>query len=150
MADALLILVSKINPRISYTFSLFFTSLLPTEYKLTEDVEEYKSYNGPKFNYSTKPVENAPLFFCSSPLLHETDLEPQTLNVSEWNGLKIFYQVDKGVLPFDIFAAAFYLVSRYEEYLADSKDKHKRFRANDSLAFKNHFLDQPIVNLWAA
>jgi len=149
MEAALLIFVPKITPRISYTFSLFFNSIFYADYKITENENEYKAYEGPKFNYSTRPIEDENLFFYSSSLLSETGINNQSILVSEWNGLKIFYQVNKGVLPLDLFAASFYLVSRYEEYLAVSLDKHKRFRANDSLAFKNQFLNLPLVNLWA-
>jgi hypothetical protein len=52
-------------------------------------------------------------------------------------------------LPFDIFAASFFLVTRYEEYLNHQPDIHGRFRASLSLAFAEGFLDKPVVDLWA-
>jgi hypothetical protein len=52
-------------------------------------------------------------------------------------------------LPFDIFAASFYLLSRYEEYLPHVKDEYGRFMAKDSLGFKFGFLHQPVVDIWA-
>ena len=42
-----------------------------------------------------------------------------------------------------------YLVSRYEEYLPFVKDIHQRFQAENSLAFKQGFLQKPVVNIWA-
>lgn len=48
-----------------------------------------------------------------------------------------------------MFAASFFLVSRYEEYLTFQKDEHGRFPANASIAGKYGFLDQPVVNLWS-
>ena len=51
--------------------------------------------------------------------------------------------------PFDLFAASFYLISRYEEYLPYLKDKYGRFNAPQSLAFQKGFLDKPIINIWA-
>ncbi len=149
MEPVLLVFIPELTPRIEYTFSLFFESLVVTPYKLTKDISEYKSYSGPKLNYSTQQIENDKLFFCSQGLLMQTGIVPQEIVVSEWNGLKIFYPVKDSALPFDIFAASFYLVSRYEEYFNSAPDEHHRFKSGDSLAFKNNFLDIPVVNLWA-
>ena len=65
-----------------------------------------------------------------------------------WNNQKVFFQDKFTDLPFDLFAASFYLISRYEEYLPFNADQHGRFEANQSLAFKNGFLYDPIVDQW--
>jgi hypothetical protein len=149
MEPVLLVFTPELTPRIEYTFSLFFESLISTPYKLTTDISEHKTYSGPKLNYSAQQIENDKLFFRSQGLLTQTGIVPQEIVVSEWNSLKIFYGVKDSDLPFDIFAASFYLVSRYEEYLNSAHDEHHRFKSGDSLAFKNNFLDVPIVNQWA-
>lgn len=46
----------------------------------------------------------------------------------------------------DIFASSFFMLTRWEEYVNKSRDNHNRFPANESLAFKQNFLDRPIVN----
>ena len=51
-------------------------------------------------------------------------------------------------LPFDPFAASFYLISRYEEYLPCVKDQHDRYPATNSLAYQEGFLQQPVVDKW--
>ena len=38
------------------------------------------------------------------------------------------------------------MLSRYEEYVDSSRDVHDRFPAKASLAYKEGFLDQPIIN----
>jgi hypothetical protein len=48
----------------------------------------------------------------------------------------------------DIFAASFYLLSRYEEYLPHQKDAFGRYDHTQSLAFREEFLDKPLVNIW--
>ena len=149
MSVALLIYTTKDTSRIRYTFSLFFESLIKTTYKLTTDVSEYSAYDGPKLNYSEKPIASDEIFIHSSTLLCETGIKQQQINVSEWQGLKVFCQTEGGAMPFDVFAASFYLVSRYEEYLPFSPDKFERFKPTDSIAFKNKFIDIPLVNLWA-
>ena len=53
------------------------------------------------------------------------------------------------VCGLDIFASAFFMLTRWEEYASDKKDMHGRFPAAASLAYKNGFLNRPIVNEYA-
>lgn len=53
---------------------------------------------------------------------------------------------EKIYVGIDIFASAFFMLSRWEEYIYLARDKHDRFQAKDSIAFKLGFLDRPIVN----
>lgn len=46
----------------------------------------------------------------------------------------------------DIFAASFFMLTRWEEYVNKNRDNHDRFPAYESLAFKQGFLDRPVVN----
>lgn len=46
----------------------------------------------------------------------------------------------------DIFAASFFMLTRWEEYVNMSPDQHMRFSAKESLAYKFAFLHRPIVN----
>ena len=46
----------------------------------------------------------------------------------------------------DIFASSFFMLTRWEEYVNKARDNHERFPATESLAYKNNFLDRPIVN----
>ncbi|WP_207277541.1 polysaccharide deacetylase family protein [Sporosarcina sp. E16_3] len=46
----------------------------------------------------------------------------------------------------DFFAASFFMLTRWEEYVNPERDLHNRFSARDSLAHKFDFLDRPIVN----
>lgn len=90
------------------------------------------------------------LFFNSRNLLFETGISEQNISVFDYNSNKVFFATGKtSALPFDVFAASFYLVSRYEEYLPHIRDEHDRFLAEDSLAFTNGFLQKPLVNIWA-
>jgi hypothetical protein len=53
------------------------------------------------------------------------------------------------VLPFDIFAASFYLLARYEELLEVNKiDEFGRFESKNSLAFQHGFLSIPLIDYW--
>ena len=54
--------------------------------------------------------------------------------------------IPKRIEDLDIFAACFFMLTRWEEYVNKSRDKHDRFPAYKSLAYKQNFLDRPIVN----
>ena len=46
----------------------------------------------------------------------------------------------------DILAASFFMLTRWEEHVNKERDKHERFPASESLAYKFSFLERPIVN----
>ncbi|MDR3046527.1 MAG: polysaccharide deacetylase family protein [Bacteroidales bacterium] len=51
------------------------------------------------------------------------------------------------IVKADIIASSFFLISRYEEYVnRESRDFHGRFCAHDSLAYRAHFLERPVVD----
>jgi hypothetical protein len=59
------------------------------------------------------------------------------------------------VLELDIFGSAFFMLSRYEEAVSKQRDNHGRFPAKASLAYREGFLDRPIIDeyveiLWCA
>ena len=54
--------------------------------------------------------------------------------------------VDKIICGIDIFAASFFMLTRWEEYVNPVRGFRDRFLAAESLAYKNNFLDRPVVN----
>jgi len=60
------------------------------------------------------------------------------------NELKI--NKNKIICGVDIFASAFFMLTRWEEYVNKTRDKHNRFPAPESLAYKNDFIYRPVVN----
>lgn len=145
----ILVYTPRINNRIRYIFRLLFTDVLGVEIRLTDNVNEFKLHDGPKINYSNHAFGDE-LFFLSKPFLMETGIKDQEITVFDWEGTKAFFPTSRtSTFPFDPFAASFYLVSRYEEYLPTIHDKHNRFEALESLAFQNNFLHLPLVNIWA-
>ncbi len=49
----------------------------------------------------------------------------------------------------DILAGAFFMLSRWEEMVTQHRDEHDRFPSTASVAFKQGFLNQPIVDQYA-
>jgi len=54
--------------------------------------------------------------------------------------------IPKSIEELDIIAASFFMLTRWEEYVNKNRDSHDRFPATESLAYKQGFLDRPIVN----
>jgi len=146
----MLIYTTKICNRIKYTFNLYFQELLGVDILFTTNSEEFIVYQGAKINYSEQAFGNE-IFFCSTNLLFETNICEQDLKFIDFDNNAAFFAVSnkKSYLPFDPFAAGFYLVSRYEEYLPYIKDQYGRFSAEQSIAYKHSFLKKPLVNIWA-
>ena len=146
----LLIYTHKKTNRVKYIFKLIIGQILGLEYSITDNEEEYEAYEGPRFTYAHQKLKSG-LFFSCLDLLFERGIEGQEITTLEFEGNPAFFQVYNidSILPFDIFAASFYLVTRYEEYLPYVKDEHGRFQAKDSLAFQQGFLEKPLVNIWA-
>lgn len=145
----LLVYTKSITPRLKYIFDFIIHNLMGIEYRFTHNREEFKSFSGARLSYCTEPVDNE-LFIYSEKLLFEKGIEDQQLSVFEWNGVKAFFATHpKYVIPFDLFAASFYLISRYEEYLPHLRDSHDRFVETESIAWQKNFLQKPIVNIWA-
>lgn len=146
----LLIYTEKITNRIRYTFDLFLKEMLKVDYELTTKSDDFNSYEGVKFSYAKKPLRNELFFGCAN-LLFERGISNFDLLFTEVDGLPAFFPIHQkeSAMPFDPFAAGFYLVSRYEEYLPYRKDEFGRFSASESLAYQKNFLHKPVVNIWA-
>ncbi|WP_440880423.1 DUF7033 domain-containing protein [Tenacibaculum sp. C7A-26P2] len=145
----LIVYTHKLTPRIRYVFKHILTRILQIPIGFTTKVEEFVAHSGPKFSYSKVPLGKE-FFVKSHELLFQQGIKDVELSIGKWDGVPcFFYQGDKSDIPFDIFSASFYLISRYEEYLPHIKDNYERFKASESIAFKNNFLEKPVVDIWA-
>ena len=148
----MLILVPKITNRLFYIFELVLKEELGIDFKFTTDEEKFLSYNGAKLHYGTTPLNEEPgLFQQAVKLLFERDIYDQDLKICDFNDTKAIYPVfnDKSSFSFDIFAASFYIISRYEEYLPHVSDIYNRFQPQDSILYKMEVIEKPIINIWA-
>lgn len=118
-------------------------------FQVTTDTEEYRQATFPKINYSNDPIQEGELHIKPEGLLFESGIKEKAIEVSTMNRLAVFFRQETS-LGFDIFSASFFLVSRYEEYLPHTEDEYGRYGHVNSLAAKNGFLDQPLVNKWMA
>lgn len=146
----ILVFSEKITNRLKYALELIFEDILQIKVQITSDHNDFEAHQGAKMVYSQETTKHKSyLTFGASTLLFEQDIKKQSLEYITYQSYKGFFLVNDGVLPFDPFATAFYLVTRYEEYLPSLKDRHKRFKAENSLAFQRNFLNIPLVNKYA-
>ncbi len=139
----LLIYTSHISSRLLYIGGTLFHDAAA----FTDSKEKFLAHTGPRINYSNERFCADALWIVPHGLLSETAISEQRIECAEWHGLKIFF-ITGGDIPFDIFAASFYLLSRYEEYLPHESDQYGRYAHTNSIAYKEDFLQLPLVNLW--
>ncbi len=145
----LLVYTHKITPRLTYTFRHLFVRILNVEVSFTTKIEEFIAHDGPKFSYTKQPL-GSELFVKCNNLLFNQGIDYLEVNMVTWEDVPCFFQTNfSAEMSCDIFAASFYLISRYEEYLPHVKDQFERFPASESLAFQHKFLDRPMIDIWA-
>jgi len=143
----LLVYTPHINNRIRYSMDFTGTEITGQPFVVTDDIDVFTNFSGPRINYSKEPVATNEYWIKPHSLLTEKGIHTQSITVFETNGTKAFFKTG-GDFPFDIFAAIFYLLSRYEEYLPHRKDMYGRYAHENSLASRENFLAVPLVNQW--
>ncbi len=143
----MLVYSESISSRLRYTCDFIGKEVTGEPFKFTDSKEVFRNFPGPRINYSAARTGEEEYWFRPHALLFETGTRQQTIHVFETGGQKAFFKTE-GDLSFDIFAAIFYLLSRYEEYLPHRKDAYGRYDHQNSLAFREGFLDKPLINTW--
>ncbi|HEX2937019.1 MAG TPA: polysaccharide deacetylase family protein [Bacteroidales bacterium] len=144
----ILIYVSHITPRIAYVTNFIFCDVLRTTCELTTDKDAFLAYEGPSLNYSFEMFDAVTIL--PNRFMRQTEITDVDPGVSWINVIPVlFHECADVSLPFDPFAATFYLLSRYEEYTNHERDTHGRFAASSSLAYKHGFIEIPVVDIWA-
>ncbi len=135
------------SPRLSYIAGLILGDILGLSWEVITDKRKLGKHH--VINYSCEDIPGSLKIHCDS-LLFEKGIIHREIIVNEWKGAPVFFMGSEGSdIPFDLFAASFYLVTRYEEYQEYEPDKHGRFKASASLAYNNGFLETPVVDIWA-
>ncbi|MBL7713585.1 MAG: polysaccharide deacetylase family protein [Chitinophagaceae bacterium] len=141
------IVVSQISPRLAYTLDWVFGQQLGIRYELLSTappaghpyacVLQYGKQGG----HTTIPAIG---------LLSENKLQVQQITAGTWEGLPVLFYTgnQEAFLPFDLFSAVFYLLSRYEEYLPFTADKFGRYPATESILYRHQLLERPIIDEW--
>lgn len=135
----------------AYSAKLILGTILGMECQITDDPERFSEYQGGRIHYGPDQVSEGVVSIPASGLLAESGVRPLVPDVVTQDGLTwLFPSSSSGYdLGFDLFSAAFYMTTRYEEYLPFTKDRNGRFEASESLAYKKGFLSVPVVDHYA-
>ena len=134
-----------ITSRLQYVVN-FIQQLFTQPVQIVTAIHDVKD-NEIIINYSKEVLAVKCFTIHPHALLTESGIQAQAIDCFETNGMKAFFATG-GDMPFDIFAASFYLLSRYEEYLPHTPDQFGRYPHQNALAFKENFLHQPLINTW--
>jgi hypothetical protein len=133
-----LIYAHTITPRITYIFKVLLELLNGLETRFTDSKQEFLEFQGALISYGEEIPST--LFYPAHSLLFDTGIKAYHLDPTSSD--KIFDTEDP-------FASAFFILSRYEEYLPFEKDKFGRFEADQSILFKKGLLQVPYVQVIA-
>jgi hypothetical protein len=134
---------------VRYVFTHFFNTYTDHEVGFTNILETFIAHSGPKFSYTKNALGNE-FFIKSHDLLFEQGLKDHDISLDLWGDTPAFFVCDENsAIPFDLFAATFYMLSRYEEYMPHLKDDMGRFTTQNSLLFAEDKLNFPVVDIWA-
>lgn len=145
----ILIYCKQAGARLNYSVYELFTRRLGVRYTLTTDEQVFRSHRGMRINYSTQ-TELGGMIIQPVSLLFEEHIVKQDLRTfSDAQWIKGIFPTRQSTVPFDVFAATFYLLSRYEEYLPHQSDSHGRFLPEEGFAMREQVLHLPLVDHWA-
>lgn len=147
MKRTVYIYTKEITNRLTYTCNVIFKRVLACEYKIIREIPSTIEDHSILINYSDQETSRG-IRIMPFGLLEQNKVEKQDIKHGNYLGTPTIFHSAEGDIPFDLFSAVFYMLSRYEEYLPFSGDEHGRFPATESIAFKNDFHTVPIVELW--
>jgi len=135
--------------RLDYISRHLFNAILGIDFSIVGDKKTFLNQTGACINYSSEDISHGLQIVPHGLLFEKGVREIQDLNVAQWKGYFCFFRQIQGDIPFDLFAASFYLLTLYEEYFPKQLDEHGRFNPNESLAYRNGFLEVPLIDRWA-
>jgi len=141
----LTIVVPQHTARVAYVLEWIFGRQLGVPYHVTSGDP------GPSIcTISYGSIRSDSVILPSSGLLEESDIRMRDVATDAFQEVPVlFADATPGYdLPFDLFSAVFYLLSRYEEYLPFDPDKHNRYPAASSILYRLDCLDRPVVDEW--
>ncbi|MFZ9299595.1 MAG: DUF7033 domain-containing protein [Chitinophagaceae bacterium] len=145
----ILVYATDDSPRLQYILKYLFEEICGAALEFTHDLEKCRCSTQKKICYAKSKIIRDALHIKPFGLLTEHNIRSHHFVLDKWNDLPIFFQTD-GDIPFDLFSASFFLVTRYEEYCLQQKDVYGRFDHQYSLAYQHNFIQLPLIELWVA
>ncbi len=146
----LLIYTPHTSNRLRYVLNHIFKQQLGIPYAITNEYAIYQHEKiASKFIYDDQNKGHG-VFFYASTLLKETKIHKFPLSEGQFGDIPVLFSHNHqdSALNFDVFAAVFYLLSRYEEYVYKGKDPFGNFDFRQSVLYRLKILETPIVEQW--
>ena len=140
---------SENNQRLDYIAGHIFNAIVGADFSIVRDKKVFLQQTGACINYSEEDLRHGLQIVPHGLLFEKGVREISNLEISQWKDYFCFFRQTQGDIPFDLFAASFYLLTLYEEYFPKQLDEHGRFHPNESLAYRNGFLEIPLIDRWA-
>ncbi len=137
------------TPRLRYVLDFVFGTFLGVAYRIGEVDDENNPDNGVIYYgcEASAPAQQPSLTVPACGLLEEIGAQISLPNWALWNDLPVLFpQEGSPDMPFDIFAAVFYCLSRQEEYATEERDTHGRFISSQSIL--KPYLERPLLDEW--
>ena len=143
----MIVFTSNPTARFNYACEQVFRDL-EGDWRLTSDPDEFQNYNGPKISYGLL-IENSPgiCYFETTSGIWEDQIQIDKPKVSKVNSSTVLF-ANNSDIGFDLFAASFFMLSRWEEYLPFESDEMRRFNSGNSIFAGNKEYQKPWVDRW--
>jgi hypothetical protein len=147
----ILLYSQKETERLRYITRHVLDGMLGIASQICTDRTVFDDYQGAKINYAEIRTEHG-MHIIPHGLLFEEDIRSQNIEIETYQDTPLCFrtQAEETSFLFDVFAACFFFLSRYEEYLPYQADSHQRYDESNSLAFRHHFLHLCVVERWIA
>lgn len=139
----MLVYVDQVTERLQFTFDFVFKQH-GLSYTFTNDRSVFNASVEARLNYSEYPFPEVAQQVPSVLLFEEQINRELKIEKANWNGTDCLSLNGHT----DPFAAIFYLISRYEEYVDPRRDKHERFEAKNSVIYRFGWMQQQIAERW--
>lgn len=143
----MIIFTSSPTARFSYACEIVLRDL-EGEWQITSDLDAFQDYQGPRIYYGQKTSFHGPVIqFERTAGFWEEQMEIAVPKMMELHEMKTLFN-NNSDLGFDVFAAAFFMLSRWEEYLPFEADSMGRFNAANSVFANEKSYRKPWVDIW--
>lgn len=113
-----------------------------------DDAGQFAQRPGPRLVYGERSMDGA-FHVRPAGLLAAAGTAQLEPGVDQWQGMPVLFPTEGGDLPFDPFAGAFFLLTRYEEVAGVAQDAIGRPVAAALHQSRHGYLECPVVDEWA-
>ncbi|HMP95131.1 MAG TPA: hypothetical protein PKD90_19780 [Phnomibacter sp.] len=137
------------SPRLAYIAHWLGVQLTGQPAALVQHLKDAPA-GQPLLAYCPQPPAVPALHIYPTGLLQQAGISPPTITWHQSPAGPAFFETpgQGTTLGFDVLAASFYLLSRYEEYLPHTKDSFGRYCHTQSTLWQQGLLHTPVVDGW--